>query len=219
MTQIVYKVIEFLRLNKTYKEVIYYQKTYKEDLQRVLLDSYIVLSLIQLTLKTRVLFSNSNRFLDQELTLYSSNLPIGPIRDLVLIKEIGYNNSSSTTKRVSLRTVLIVLFEGLGLRVIILSFQVYVRYIVEGKTRVLTLGSRGIKGSIRARVTINRRSTRARSSSRVSSYRSNRVGLRTLKATITRSVEGRGGSLRRHISQLVYQFTIRAIEYRIVQKT
>ena len=54
--------------------------------------------------------------------LCSSNLLIGPIRDLVLIKEIGYNNSSSTTKRVSLRTVLIVLFEGLGLRVIILSF-------------------------------------------------------------------------------------------------
>ncbi len=68
------------------------------------------------------MFSNSNRFLDQELTLRSSNLPTGPIRDLVLIKEIGHNNSISTTKRVSLRTVLIVLFEGLGLGVIILGF-------------------------------------------------------------------------------------------------
>ena len=69
-----------------------------------------------------MLFSSSNRFLDQELTLCSSNLPIGPIRDLVLIKEIGHNNSSSTTKRVSLRTVLIALFKGLGLRVIVLGF-------------------------------------------------------------------------------------------------
>ncbi len=56
------------------------------------------------------------------MILCSSNLPIGPIRDLVLIKEISYNNSSSTTKRVSLRTVLIVLFKGLGLRVIVLGF-------------------------------------------------------------------------------------------------
>ncbi len=87
---------------------------------------------------------------------------------------------------------------------------------MEGKTRVLTLGSRGIEGSIGARVTVNRRSTRARSSSRVSSYRSDRVGLRTLKATITRSVEEGGGSLRRHISWLVCWFVVRAVEYRIV---
>ncbi len=103
-----------------------------------------------------MLFSSSNRFLDQELTLRSSNLPTGPIGDLVLIKEIGHNNSSSTTKRVSLRTVLTALFEGLGLGVIVLGFRVHVRHVVEGKTRALTLGSRGIKGSIRARVTVNR---------------------------------------------------------------
>ena len=69
----------------------------------------------------------------------------------MLIKEIGRDNSSSTVKRVSLRTVLIAPLRGLSLRVIVLGFGVHVRHVVEGKTRTLTWGSGSVRGSIGAR--------------------------------------------------------------------
>ena len=44
----------------------------------------------------------------------------------MLVKEIGSNNSGSTVKRVTLRTVLTTPLSGLSLRVVVLSLRVRV---------------------------------------------------------------------------------------------